>query len=241
MGLAETVDENDAITFLNKHKWNITSAADELIENPFILQRINFSRSSVTEFFNQYKDPESNQITEDGYDRLMADLEIAEDDIVQFVIAWKCDCSRLSEFTAREFERGMVKLQCDSLEKLKSQLPALRNEIKPPASFREFYNFMFLYSKASEDKKGIPKDLAIFLWDMLLPAHFPLLKEWKAFIANYKRDISKDTWQLLLDFARTCAEDPKLGKYDANAAWPTLIDEFVAWLVDNGKIPPRPI
>ncbi|KAE9444668.1 hypothetical protein C3L33_23435, partial [Rhododendron williamsianum] len=52
--------------------------------------------------------------------------------------------------------------------------------------------------------------------------------------ARHNKAISRDTWSQLLEFARMV--DPTLSNYDAEGAWPYLIDEFVEYLNENGII-----
>ncbi|KAK9989764.1 hypothetical protein SO802_030003, partial [Lithocarpus litseifolius] len=52
--------------------------------------------------------------------------------------------------------------------------------------------------------------------------------------AWHNKAISRNTWSQLLEFARTV--DPALTNYDAEGAWPYLIDEFVEYLNENGII-----
>jgi hypothetical protein len=51
------------------------------------------------------------RITEDGFDRLVADLGIAEEDPVQFVLAWECGSQQVSVITFTEFRLGMNHLE----------------------------------------------------------------------------------------------------------------------------------
>ncbi|KAF8503170.1 defective in Cullin neddylation protein 1 [Gautieria morchelliformis] len=41
------------------------------------------------------------------------------------------------------------------------------------------------------------------------------------------KGISRDTWTMFIDFARTI--DPKFQRHDFEAAWPSTIDDFVEW------------
>ncbi|XP_020580130.1 DCN1-like protein 1 isoform X2 [Phalaenopsis equestris] len=57
---------------------------------------------------------------------------------------------------------------------------------------------------------------------------------WAKEKARHNKSITRDTWSQLLEFAKTI--DPELSNYDAEGAWPYLIDEFVEYLYENGIV-----
>lgn len=71
--------------------------------------------------------------------------------------------------------------------------------------------------------------MAIALWQLLLKGRFELLDQWCTFTKEkYGKAISRDTWNLLLEFVRNVHSD--LSNYDEDGAWPVLIDDFVHYM-----------
>lgn len=77
------------------------------------------------------------------------------------------------------------------------------------------------------------------MWRLLFAERlWPLVESWCQFLqAKHNKAISKDTWAQLLEFSKTI--DPTLSNYDAEGAWPYLIDEFVEYLRETGVVHPR--
>ncbi|GAA5966204.1 hypothetical protein JCM3765_006087 [Sporobolomyces pararoseus] len=122
--------------------------------------------------------------------------------------------------------------------------------------FKKVYDFSFDYAKP-EGQKSMPFEIAQELWKLLIPLD-PFvsspssttttpsttttttngfssrgfdqerLEWWLDFLGKEKggKVVSKDTWCLFLEFTRTIDRDFK--SYDEEAAWPSLIDDFVA-------------
>ena len=97
------------------------------------------------------------------------------------------------------------------------------------------YEYTFAFAR-EEQQKNVPLDTAITLWDLLLP-HAPSssfstkqYELWKRFLkeASHLQVISKDTWTQFLEFTREI--DDTFSNHDFEAAWPSIIDEFVAWV-----------
>jgi DCN1-like protein 1/2 len=79
-------------------------------------------------------------------------------------------------------------------------------------------------------------DTAVAYWNLLLVPRHPIVTEWTTFVTeNYKRGISKDTWNMILEFTTYYESDPSLASYDEEAAWPSVIDEFVEYLREKMK------
>lgn len=93
--------------------------------------------------------------------------------------------------------------------------------------------FTFGFAK-DPTQKSLALDIAVGLWELLLPQYFPLLPHWLAFVrANCRNSISKDVWLQVLEFGTQIK--PDLSNFDENGAWPVLLDDFVTHLQDEFK------
>ena len=63
------------------------------------------------------------------------------------------------------------------------------------------------------------------MWGLVL-GQWSLCREWLAFVEAQKvKVVSHDLWLQVLDFSRDVGDDLK--GYDAEGAWPVILDEFV--------------
>ncbi|KAG8487258.1 hypothetical protein CXB51_020609 [Gossypium anomalum] len=182
-----------------------------------------------------YADPYTDMILADGITLLCNDLQVDPQDIVMLVVSWHMKASTMCEYSKEEFFTGLQALGIDSLEKFRERIPFMRSELKDEQKFREIYNFAFGWAK-EKGQKSLALDTAIGMWQLLFAEkQWPLVDHWCQFLqARHNKAISRDTWSQLLEFARTV--DPALSNYDAEGAWPYLIDEFVEYLNENGII-----
>lgn len=102
-----------------------------------------------------------------------------------------------------------------------------------PVYFKSVYRFTYSYI-LPPNTRSLPLESAVAYWDLLLAGKFDKLADWNDFIANvYKKSISKDTWNMVLEFANYLNDDPALTNYDLEASWPSVIDEFVDHLKEK--------
>ncbi|XP_022933302.1 DCN1-like protein 2 isoform X4 [Cucurbita pepo subsp. pepo] len=210
---------------LKASEWHLEGAIDVFYSQPLI-KAFTDSRH-LEELYSRYKDPYVDMILADGISLLCNDL--------QLVVSWHMKANTMCEFSKQEFIGGLQALGIDSLERFRERIPYMRSELKDEHKFRDIYNFAFGWAK-EKGQKSLALDTAIGMWQLLFAEkQWPLVDHWCQFLqARHNKAISRDTWSQLLEFARTV--DPTLSNYDAEGAWPYLIDEFVEYLNENGII-----
>ncbi|XP_024370030.1 uncharacterized protein [Physcomitrium patens] len=228
-------NEKAALTALKASDWNLEGAFENFYNQPPARPLVD--PRHLEEFYLKYKDAYSDMIMVDGVSAFCDDLQVDPGDVVMLVISWHMKAATMSEFSKQEFSNGLQSIGVDSLDKLKSLLPYLRAELKDEHKFREIYNFAFSWAK-EKGQKSLALDTALGMWQLLFAERvWPLVDPWCQFLqAKHNKAISKDTWVQLLDFSRTIV--PSLSNYDAEGAWPYLIDEFVEYLRDIGVVHP---
>lgn len=101
-----------------------------------------------------------------------------------------------------------------------------------PKFFKQVYQFTFTYNLA-DGSRVLPIEVATDYWRLLLSDKFSKLDDWIKFIEEVnQRAVTRDTWDMILEFCIYLDNNPNLEDYDEEGAWPSIIDEFVEYLRD---------
>ena len=112
------------------------------------------------------------------------------------------------------------------------------------AYFKKVYRYTFAAGK-EPDQRSMSLENAIEFWKVLFAAPGrPWVsvangKEWTPLWIEFLQDkwtrsVNRDMWNQTLEFATKSIADPSLGFWSEDGAWPSVIDDFVAWSRANG-------
>uniref|UniRef100_A0A5B6Z7Z8 Defective in cullin neddylation protein n=1 Tax=Davidia involucrata TaxID=16924 RepID=A0A5B6Z7Z8_DAVIN len=186
----------------------------------------------IDQLFYSYANSSSGMIDPEGIETLCSDLEVDHTDVRILMLAWKMKAEKQGYFTLDEWRRGLKALRADTITKLKKALPELEKEVKRSSNFVDFYSYAFWYCLTEEKQKSIDIESISELLDLVLGSQFRAqvdsFVEYLRTQIDYKV-INMDQW---MGFFRFCNEIsfPDLGNYDAELAWPLILDNFVEWM-----------
>jgi len=108
------------------------------------------------------------------------------------------------------------------------------------AAFGKLYSALFTIAKTGQSR-NIDIEIAKAFWSVLLAPLYPIMTEVVEYITEkgtYKA-VNKDVWSMMLEFCKSV--NPSLDNFETDGAWPTLIDDFVAWKKErSGDKPAAP-
>lgn len=236
---------NKAISELS----NGTKPSEVTVETPIISPVIGESNKDfldgdglsmlrIEELFCYYKDEQEDAILEEGMERFCNDLCVDPAEFRVLVLAWKFQAATMCKFTRREFVEGCKAIQADSIEGICSRFPRMLMEAQGEENFKDLYRFTFQFGlDAEEGQRSLQREIAIALWHLVFTQDTPeILDRWLEFLAENPssiRGISRDTWNMFLNFTQTIG--PDLSNYSEDEAWPSLFDTFVEWELERRK------
>ncbi|CAK1555292.1 unnamed protein product [Leptosia nina] len=188
-----------------------------------------FSAKKCIAWFKDYTSvTEPDVLGPEGMEKFCEDIGVDPENVVMLVIAYKMGAKQMGYFTQEEWLKGLTDLQCDSAHKLQNKLEYLRSLLNDPYMFKAIYRYSYDFAR-DKDQRSLDTSTARALLGVLLP-RWPLRIPLSDFLGNERRYrvVNRDQWCNILEFSRTV--DTQLTAYDADGAWPVMLDEFVEWL-----------
>lgn len=191
-----------------------------------------FSAKKCLAWFKEYTTvSEPDVLGPEGMEKFCEDIGVDPENVVMLVIAYKMGAKQMGYFTQEEWLKGLTELQCDSVHKLQMKLDYLKSLLNDPYVFKAVYRYSYDFARDKE-QRSLDTATARALLGVLLPrwALRPALNDFlqREGAARRYRVVNRDQWCNILEFSRTV--DNQLQHYDADGAWPVMLDEFVEWL-----------
>jgi len=214
---------------------------------------------------------DADTISAENFERLCTDANVPMEGPMPLILLWHLDAKDLGTIKRDQWTKAMQDSQISSLVTLriflgdmeglllttKPPIPAAstKSTKRPPpydrtqyhsyardrtATFGKMYSTLFTIAKTGHSR-NIDIEIAKAFWSVLLAPLYPIMTEVVEYITEkgtYKA-VNKDVWSMMLEFCKSV--NPNLDNYEADGAWPTLIDDFVAWKKErSGDKPAAP-
>ena len=240
---ARVCSDKVAVEVLSAHAYNLDRALDHFFSHRAQFPSSGSSTSSpsskadpskLNRLFDQYADPQEKDVMAgEQLARFFTDLGIDPSSSLTLTYAYTLRCRSFGEIHRAELVPHYTALGLDSIERIKAHsATAVAAVVKDEAQMKAFYRWLFDFVKEEGERKTIDADAAVEMWGLVLQ-RWSLCAQWLTFVVEVVKlkVVSQDLWMQLYDFSREVGED--LSKYDAEGAWPVIIDDFV----ESVKVP----
>lgn len=189
----------------------------------------------------------------DGSMKYLNDLGVDLEDATVMAVFELLEPPAMGEFTRENFEAGWTRVStpsspCDTVANQAKYISSLRQRLSSdPAYFKQVYKAAFRYAKPV-NQRAVPVDDAFAYWDMFFrPGHggiewnsstTPWIDLWTEFYkSKVNRPVNKDLWNQFMALVEKTKEPngETLDWWTEDGAWPTAIDDFVAFVKEKRK------
>lgn len=227
--------------YLKATRYNLETAVDAYLRKHSTTSTTTarVDTKQIEKIFNGYADPkDGEEMKIEETIRYFEDLGLGLEEVGVLGLAMQLGAPAQGIFTRAGFVKGWTALGVSSLEGMRRHAATLTPALlaatpTDPAGedlFKRTYLHTFTFALTAPSRT-LPLESALVFWDLLLSHRFPRLEAWKTFLTEKGRGVSRDVWNLLLDFSITVKD---LDDYDEMEAWPVVIDDFVAWCKQHG-------
>eukprot|EP00802_Teleaulax_amphioxeia_P011077 Tamp_11107.p2 GENE.Tamp_11107~~Tamp_11107.p2 ORF type:complete len:185 (-),score=41.21 Tamp_11107:691-1245(-) len=170
-----------------------------------------------------------------------------ETTIMILILSWKMGSVRFGEISKEGFKKGLDAMGWHSLEQIvqnRASLIANLNKVTHERSpltyelltvdnFNVFYNHTFDLLRP-EGKKYVEKDMACLalqaVWTQIPGKKSPHVDSFVEYLNSKEAilSVNQDQWKSFVQFSKQV--DGNLTGYTEDDPWPSLFDEYVAWV-----------
>ncbi|KAF1957940.1 DUF298-domain-containing protein [Byssothecium circinans] len=246
MSFANT-DRNTAIRYLKSANWDPTTAVNTFFGSGGVgAGQGNSSavKANLTKLFDTYREDVANapdSVGPDGSMRYFQTLGIDLEGLDVLVVSEIIQAPTMAEMSRQGFVDGWAEAGCDTIDKQKAYLKSLKQRLPSnKEAFAKVYKYTFTLGKAA-NQKAVPLDVAITYWELLFTSPLaavrwktpstPWITWWSEFLnSQWKKSVNRDMWNETLRFAQLTLEDEAISFWNEESSWPSVIDDFVAWV-----------
>lgn len=180
----------------------------------------------------------------------LQDLHVELDDVVVMGIFDLLDAPQMGELNKEGFVDGWQRVStpsnpCDTTDRQGQYVKVLRQKLQTDAAyFKQVYKSSFKYAKP-EGQRAVPVDIAFSFWDMFFRGQG--VAEWNTpntkwmdlwaefYTSKNNRPVNKDLWNQVAELV-TKTKEPggeTLEWWSEDGAWPTAVDDYVAFVKEK--------
>ncbi|KAL9086485.1 MAG: hypothetical protein Q9165_007101 [Trypethelium subeluteriae] len=190
---------------------------------------------------------EPDLIGTEGTMKYFQDIGVDLEGVDVLIASELLKCEILGELKRQNFIDGWASTNADTISKQKSLLAARKSSLTAPTSrplFHAIYKHTFTIARASTSQKVVPLDAALINWRTLFSSpsidwrtpSTPWLDYWCEFLeARWKKSVNRDMWEQTYQFFEQTVQDESMDWYSEEGAWPSVIDEFVAFVREEKR------
>ncbi|RFU30105.1 hypothetical protein B7463_g6270, partial [Scytalidium lignicola] len=199
--------------------------------------------TALVKLFDKYRDPQAEDtdtINVDGTMQYLTDIGVNLENAEILVALEIVQAPTLGEITKTGFVDGWKVL--GNMDTIAKQKAYVAEQIKLFSTdlelFKRVYRHTFICSK-EKGQRALALENALIYWELLFtPPGRPWisgstnwLELWADFLkTKWTKSVNRDMWNQTFEFYRKTIDDESLSFWSEDAAWPSVIDDFVSYV-----------
>ncbi|KAL6709137.1 Scaffold-type E3 ligase [Coniothyrium glycines] len=239
------LDRNAAVRLLKTHGWDAQTAVNAYYSGGGggASTGSTSSKAALIKLFEQYRDTgaDADVVGVEGTMKYFQEIDVDVEGLESLAALEIVQAPTMGEMTRDGFVNGWQERSCDTIAKQKAYVKTLKKDLPMNKDlYTRVYKYTFSVAK-TPGSKAVTLDAAVAYWELLFSSELsavkwnssnsPWLSWWNEFLtSSWKRSVNKDMWNETLKFAQLTLEKEDLSFWNEDSSWPSVIDEFVAWV-----------